>query len=88
MVAHRFSVVGRLREIAFRAVGEGSNKRRDIDKYDMDYQHLVLWDAKQLELVGAYRLACTDIIEKHGRKVYIQRPFSYSDDIAPYLERR
>jgi len=34
--------IGRLREIAFRAVGEGSNKRRDIDKYDRHYFHLIL----------------------------------------------
>ena len=35
-----FRELGRLREIAFRAVGEGSGNRRDIDKYDMHYQHL------------------------------------------------
>ncbi len=33
--------LGRLREIAFRAVGEGSGKRRDIDSYDDDYLHLI-----------------------------------------------
>ena len=55
----------------------------------MDYQHLVLWDAKQLELVGAYRLACAqDIIEKHGRKgLYTDSLFNYSDDMAPYFEK-
>lgn len=36
--------LGRLREIAFRAVGEGSGKRRDVDSYDDDYLHLILWD--------------------------------------------
>lgn len=36
--------LGRLREIAFRAVGEGSGKRRDVDGYDDDYLHLILWD--------------------------------------------
>lgn len=36
--------LGRLREIAFRAVGEGSGRRRDLDSYDDDYYHLVLWD--------------------------------------------
>jgi|TARA_Y100000034_G_C6885803_1_gene406722 putative hemolysin len=84
-----FRELGRLREIAFRAVGEGSGKRRDIDKYDMDYQHLVLWDAKQLELVGAYRLACAqDVIQKHGRKgLYTDSLFSYSDDMTPYFEK-
>ncbi|GGW86194.1 GNAT family N-acyltransferase [Alteromonas halophila] len=47
--------IGRLREIAFRAVGEGTNSRRDIDKYDSHYYHLVLWDDNDLEIVGAYR---------------------------------
>ncbi|MGS0727660.1 1-acyl-sn-glycerol-3-phosphate acyltransferase, partial [Shewanella sp. 0m-11] len=49
--------IGRLREIAFRAVGEGSGKRRDTDKYDAYYQHLVLWDPSVLEIVGSYRFA-------------------------------
>jgi len=84
-----FRELGRLREIAFRAVGEGSGKRRDIDKYDMDYQHLVLWDPTQLELVGAYRLACAkEIIEKHGREgLYTDSLFSYTQAMKPYLEQ-
>ncbi|MBB1326867.1 lysophospholipid acyltransferase family protein [Pseudoalteromonas sp. SR45-1] len=84
-----FRELGRLREIAFRAVGEGSGKRRDIDKYDMDYQHLVLWDPMQLELVGAYRLACAQqIIQKHGREgLYTDSLFSYTDAMTPYLHR-
>ncbi|MBL4631373.1 MAG: lysophospholipid acyltransferase family protein, partial [Paraglaciecola sp.] len=48
--------IGRLREIAFRAVGEGTNKRRDIDRYDAYYYHLILWDKENLEIAGAYRL--------------------------------
>lgn len=36
--------LGRLREIAFRAVGEGTGQRRDLDRYDDDYLHLLLWD--------------------------------------------
>ncbi len=84
-----FRELGRLREIAFRAVGEGSGKRRDIDKYDMDYQHLVLWDPTQLELVGAYRLACAkEIIEKHGQEgLYTDSLFSYTQAMKPYLEQ-
>jgi len=84
-----FRELGRLREIAFRAVGEGSGKRRDIDKYDMDYQHLVLWDPMQLELVGAYRLACAQhIIQKHGREgLYTDSLFSYTDAMTPYLQQ-
>lgn len=51
--------LGRLREIAFRAVGEGTGQRRDLDRYDDDYLHLLLWDPGALEIVGAYRLIPT-----------------------------
>ncbi|HEY0179337.1 MAG TPA: lysophospholipid acyltransferase family protein [Dokdonella sp.] len=48
--------IGRLRELAFRRVGEGTGARRDLDRYDAYYRHLVLWDENALAIVGAYRL--------------------------------
>lgn len=48
--------IGRLRELTFRSVGEGTGKRRDVDIYDHYYDHLVLWDDEDLEIAGAYRL--------------------------------
>ena len=48
--------IGRLREFTFRAVGEGTGQRRDIDKYDNYYDHIILWDNEQFELVGSYRM--------------------------------
>lgn len=48
--------IGRLREITFRAVNEGSGKERDLDKYDNEFLHLVLWNSEKNEIVGAYRL--------------------------------
>jgi putative hemolysin len=47
--------IGRLRELAFRAVGEGTGKRRDLDCFDWYYRHLILWDEEELEIAGAYR---------------------------------
>ena len=47
--------IGRLREIAFRAVGEGTGLRRDNDIYDYHYHQLILWDEDELEIAGAYR---------------------------------
>lgn len=47
--------IGRLREVSFRSVGEGTNMRRDIDAYDYHYYHLILWDESDLEIAGAYR---------------------------------
>jgi putative hemolysin len=49
--------IGRLRELAFRTVGEGCGRPRDIDRFDQHYEQLVLWDAQDMEIVGAYRLA-------------------------------
>jgi hypothetical protein len=49
--------IGRLREICFRTVGEGSGQPRDIDRYDRHYEQLVLWDPQDFEIAGAYRLA-------------------------------
>lgn len=48
--------LGRLREVSFRAVGEGTGRRRDSDLYDSQYEHIVLWDDEALEIVGSYRL--------------------------------
>ena len=59
--------VGRLREQAFRQVGEGTGKRRDLDKYDHYYRHLVLWDEARLCIAGAYRLGETQrIVSSRG----------------------
>jgi putative hemolysin len=54
--------LGRLREISFRAVGEGSGKSRDLDEYDSTYIHLFIWNRRTGELVGGYRLGPTDEI--------------------------
>ncbi len=59
--------LGRLRELSFRKVGEGANKRRDIDKYDSYYKHIVLFDEGELEVVGAYRIGESErIVREHG----------------------
>jgi len=59
--------IGRLREVTFRAVGEGTGKDRDLDHHDDLYLHLFLWDREEERIAGAYRLACTDeIFQKHG----------------------
>ncbi|WP_155961011.1 GNAT family N-acetyltransferase, partial [Klebsiella aerogenes] len=81
--------LGRLREIAFRAVGEGSGNRRDIDSYDDDYLHLILWDEEDLEIVGAYRFMPTAIqLEKRGLEgIYSYSLFHYDarmDDILQH----
>ena len=48
--------IGRLREIAFRAAGEGTGQPRDLDRFDPYYLHLFLWNKEKREIAGAYRL--------------------------------
>ncbi|HTV84523.1 MAG TPA: lysophospholipid acyltransferase family protein [Dyella sp.] len=78
--------IGRLRELTFRKVGEGTNTRRDLDAYDAHYEHLVLWDAKMLRIVGSYRLGhgARLIGEKGMAGLYTSSLFQYS----PALESR
>lgn len=66
---HTLREIGRLREITFREVSEGTGKACDLDDYDTRYEHLVLWDAKAEALVGGYRIGRTDrILAEHGRR--------------------
>jgi hypothetical protein len=78
--------IGRLREVSFRAVGEGCGRRRDIDTYDRDYDHIVLWDDEALELVGAYRLRRTGCgADAAIETLYSHTLFAYQAGAAPYL---
>ncbi|TDD99576.1 GNAT family N-acyltransferase [Flavobacterium cellulosilyticum] len=59
--------IGRLREITFREVGEGTNESIDIDAYDKYYRHLFLWDCDAQKIAGAYRMGLgSDIYPKYG----------------------
>ena len=80
--------LGRLREVAFRAVNEGSGKRRDTDSYDDDYLHLILWDDEDLEIVGAYRFMPTaKQVENRGPSgLYSYSLFHYDDKMDDILE--
>lgn len=80
--------VGRLREVAFRAVGEGTGTKRDIDNFDQYYIHLILWDEKSLEIVGAYRFCDTKKIikEKGIESIYTYTLFDYNEGMNPYLD--
>ena len=80
--------LGRLRELSFRKVGEGVNKKRDTDKYDIYYQHIILWDENELEIVGSYRVGNSDFIFKNiGVKgFYSNNLFKYNEEFTPYLK--
>ena len=72
--------LGRLRELTFREVGEGTGKASDIDLYDSYYLHLFIWHGESRQVVGAYRLGLADeIMGKYGKKgLYSHSLFRYS----------
>lgn len=57
---HVMAEIARLREVTFRAAGEGTGKREDRDVFDAHYTHLFLWNPVAGEIAGAYRLCSTD----------------------------
>lgn len=81
--------IGRLREIAFRCVGEGTGDKKDLDSYDQYYRHLILWDEDELEIAGAYRLAeagkMNPTAEDTG--LYSATLFKYGEQMQPYFEQ-
>ena len=81
--------IGRLREITFREVGEGTNKELDIDKYDAYYHQLFIWDREQKTIVGAYRIGMgKEIITKFGRKgFYTDSIFQLGKALNPILHK-
>jgi len=80
--------IGRLREITFRAVGQGTNKTIDLDKYDEYYYHLFLWDREAKCLVGAYRMGLgKEIYKEYGIKgFYIQNLFRIESELHQMME--
>jgi putative hemolysin len=78
--------IGRLREIAFRNIGEGTGEPVDLDSFDRYYWHLFVWNRSTRELVSAYRLGPSDeIVEKMGPGgLYTHQLFAWK---ASFLER-
>lgn len=91
-IPHILLEIGRLREITFRAVGEGTGKAVDIDRFDHSYTHLFIWNREKKQVVGAYRLGRTDeIIRQKGvRGLYSSTLFRYKpgffEHLGPALE--
>lgn len=84
--------IGRLREVSFRAVQEGTGKARDIDDFDDIYQQLFVWHGPSEQVLGAYRLCMTDLIcrEWGPEALYTKTLFDYDagflEALGPALE--
>lgn len=79
--------IGRMREITFRRIGEGSMNPIDIDRYDTYYQQLFIWDNNADTLVGAYRLGLGgEIVPKYGLDgFYTHSLFNYTKEMEPIM---
>ena len=80
--------IGRLREVTFREVGEGTGNDIDLDKYDRYYEHLILWDEEKEQVAGAYRLGRADVIlREYGPKgLYTNTLFRFEKPFLANLE--
>lgn len=84
--------IGRLRELAFRAVGEGTGSALDLDEFDPHYHHLFVWDCASHAVVGAYRIAFTqELIANSGvTSLYTHTLFEFDaslfERLGPSLE--
>jgi putative hemolysin len=85
---HCMREIGRLREITFRAVAEGSGLAADLDAFDGWYEQLVLWDDAAGCLVGGYRIGATDrILRSHGKRgLYTSTLFDFRTDFFRRLD--
>ena len=80
--------IGRLREITFREVGEGTNESIDTDKYDQYYHHMFLWDDNTKRVAGAYRMGLgSEIYPKYGMEgFYLNDLFRFDSELHDMMK--
>ncbi|HIB47297.1 MAG TPA: lysophospholipid acyltransferase family protein [Flavobacteriaceae bacterium] len=81
--------IGRLREITFREVGEGTNKSLDLDPFDAYYHHMFLWDNEAKKIAGAYRMGLgSKIFEAYGIDgFYLQDLFRFEPELYDMMSK-
>lgn len=81
--------IGRLREITFREVGEGTNNSIDLDQFDEYYHHLFLWDNEAQKIAGAYRMGMgNEIFADHGIDgFYLQDLFRFEPELYKMMSQ-
>ena len=85
-VPHTLREIGRLRELTFRATGEGTGKPLDLDRFDPQYLHLFVYHREKHEIVGAYRLGATDALKEGGPgSLYTSTLFNYKPGLLSRL---
>ena len=89
VIPHVVAELGRLREITFRAIGEGTNNATDLDKFDEYYYHLFLWDNEAKKIAGAYRMGMgSEIYANHGiNGFYLQELFKFEPELHKMMSQ-
>ena len=79
--------IGRLREITFRAAGEGTGRDLDTDDFDDAYHQIILWHRDKREIVGCYRLALSDVITETAglTALYTRTLFRFDERFLGHL---
>jgi putative hemolysin len=84
--------IGRLRELTFRAAGEGTGQAVDLDRFDPHYLHLFVWNREKREIAGAYRMGdVSALMARFGQKgLYTESLFRFHPrflaQLGPSLE--
>jgi len=80
--------IGRLREITFRAIGEGTNKAIDLDRFDQYYHHMFLWDNEKKCIAGAYRMGLGQFVyPEYGIDgFYLQDLFRFDPELHKMMQ--
>ncbi len=81
--------IARLRELTFRAAGEGTGHPRDLDEYDLYYLQLIIWDRDAQRIAGGYRLGQGDrIFKRFGvNGFYTSSLFKMKEGFFPILRQ-
>lgn len=81
--------LGRLREITFREVGEGTNESIDLDTFDQYYHHMFLWDDTAKKIAGAYRMGLgSHIYPKYGIEgFYLNDLFRFEPELNDMMHQ-
>lgn len=88
LIPNTLREIGRLREVTFREVGEGTNLSMDLDEYDIYYQQLFIWDTEAECIAGAYRIGKgKDIMQQYGVDgFYLKSLFKIKKNFYPILK--
>ena len=80
--------IARLRERVFRMHNEGSGEPLDTDGFDATYTHLFVWHHASQQIIGAYRMGRTDVLQaKHGLDgLYLHKMFAFAPEFVNQQE--